>query len=220
MNKLLFIILFIFNFSVYSNDDLKKLHIIIKEKHINQLEYKDSKKLIFNIDKSQGIVCSAYTPQDCRSYKNKKGFNLNVEHTWPQSKGSKFFPAQGDLHHLYVTSKESNNKRANHPFSMVYQSYWSKQGSALGIDEEMRVSFEPVNQHKGNVARAMFYFSVRYKKSIAKDKEALYRNWNKFDPVDNNELMRNDRVEKLQGNRNPFIDNEQLLEQIETFQIN
>jgi deoxyribonuclease-1 len=219
MNKFLIAVSFLFTFSARSNVDLILLHKLTKEKHTNQLEYKDSKRLLFDIDKVKGIVCSAYTPLDCRAYKSKKGFNLNIEHTWPQSKGSKFFPAQGDMHHLYVTSKESNSKRANHPFSIVYQSEWSKQGSLLGIDEKMRLSFEPVDDHKGNVARAMFYFSVRYRKSITKDKEALFRNLNEFDTLDDNELIRNNKIEKLQGNRNPFIDDEFLIEQIDNFQF-
>jgi deoxyribonuclease-1 len=220
MKKLLLITsLLLLSLSVIAAIDISKLHTIIKEKHTNQFEYKVSKRHVFNVDSLKGVVCSAYTPLECKSHNKEKGFNLNIEHTWPQSKGSKYFPAQGDMHHLYVTSKESNSMRANHPFSIVYQSEWSKQGSLFGLDDRMRDSFEPVDGHKGNVARAMFYFSIRYKKSISKSQETLFRSWNKLDPVDEFELLRNNRINSLQGNRNPFIDDELLVNQILEFKF-
>ena len=87
--------------------DVQELHTNIRDAHTMQYEYKISKKLLFSdVDNMHGTVCSAYTPLECKTYnRNKGGFNLNTEHTWPQSKGAKHFPAQGDLHHLYATSK-------------------------------------------------------------------------------------------------------------------
>jgi len=108
--------------SAFSALDTSKLHKSLKEAHTNQLQYKISKRLVFKVDSIQGVVCSAYTPLECKSNNESHSFNLNIEHTWPQSKGAKYFPAQGDMHHLYVTSKESNSIRANHPFCNVYQS--------------------------------------------------------------------------------------------------
>lgn len=119
------------------------------------------------------------------------------------------------MHHLYVTSKESNSKRANYPFCYVFESDWEKQGSMMGINDEFQKCFEPLDGHKGNVARAMFYFAIRYKKSISKDQENLFRAWNTLDPVDEFEIQRNDHIESLQGNRNPFIDDETLINRIE-----
>tara|TARA_Y100000385_G_C12769745_1_gene498765 strand:+ start:106 stop:387 length:282 start_codon:yes stop_codon:yes gene_type:complete len=87
----------------------------------------------------------------------------------------------------------------------------------MGYDSNYRDCFEPVDIHKGNVARAMFYFSIRYKKNLSKEQETLFRSWNTQDPVDTQEQLRNDRIEKIQGNRNPFIDNDALVEQIESF---
>jgi endonuclease I len=213
------IALSIFSNSSFANIDLLALHTSLKDAHTNQLKYKDSKKFVFNtVDNIQGVVCSAYTPLECKTYDQKSfGFKLNTEHTWPQSKGSKHFPAQGDLHHLYAASKESNSRRQNFPFCRVYQSSWEKQGSKVGLDETFRTCFEPVNEHKGNVARAMFYFSVRYKRNLAPNQEQIFREWNKLDPVDKNERLRNDKIQKIQGNRNPFIDNEYLTEQVTQF---
>ena len=38
--------------------------------------------------------------------------------------------------------------------------------------------------------------------------------WNELDPVDAGEEYRNDYIETIQGNRNPFIDNEDYAEAI------
>jgi endonuclease I len=41
-----------------------------------------------------------------------------------------------------------------------------------------------------------------------------YMLWNRIDPPDDDEKRRNDLVYKYQGNRNPFIDNPELIEKI------
>lgn len=220
MKFILFSTCILFSTLSIASIDILKLHAELQNMHTMPLEYKESKKLLFStVDNNQGIVCSAYTPLECRTQNKNRSFNLNIEHTWPQSKGAKYFPAQGDMHHLYVTSKESNSIRANYPFCVVFESEWSKQGSMCGFDENFNECFEPVDSHKGNVARAMFYFSIRYKKSLPKEKEELFRGWNSLDPVDSNERLRNDKIEKLQGNRNPFIDNELLIDNISRFEF-
>ena len=218
------IIILIMTTAALAQIDTQKLHEQLKNAHTSPLEYKVSKTYIFNsVDNRQGVVCSAYTPLECKNYHQSSiknnNFKLNTEHTWPQSKGAKYFPAKGDLHHLYATSKESNSVRENFPFCYVLESFWEKQGSQQGFNEDLQDCFEPLDSHKGNVARAMLYFSVRYKKSLTDKQEKLFREWNNLDPVDLNEQIRNDRIEKIQGNRNPFIDDEKLVDQIENFQF-
>ena len=204
----------------WANIDIQKLHDSLKLKHTNPLEYKVSKKHIFSsVDNRKGVVCSAYTPKECKNYTKNRKFKLNTEHTWPQSKGAKKFPAQGDMHHLYATSKESNSVRENFPFCHVIQAFWEKQGSYQGFNSDLQDCFEPCDTHKGNVARAMFYFAIRYRKGLSESQEKLFRAWNDLDPVDQDEIIRNDRIEKIQGNRNPFIDDESLVKQISRFQF-
>jgi endonuclease I len=77
--------------------------------------------------------------------------------------------------------------------------------------------FEPPRDHKGNVARAIFYFSMRYGLTIDREEESYLRQWHQADPVDGEELARNDRIEEIQGNRNPFIDHPDLINQIANF---
>ena len=77
--------------------------------------------------------------------------------------------------------------------------------------------FEPPQRHKGNVARALFYFSVRYRLAISATQEAHLRAWHRKDPVDESEKNRNDLVQEIQGNRNPFIDFPHLVDSIDDF---
>jgi len=199
----------------------------VKKNHV-ALSYSDTKKVLFStVENKDGLVCSVYTENQCQKRHHKpmelvqlalkkqpRGFRLNVEHTWPQSKGAKKLPANSDMHHLFVTSKESNSKRANLPFCKVESIFWEFGGSLQGIDYYSQDCFEPRDIHKGNVARAMFYFSVRYMMKIDEDQESVLRSWHIIDPVDDAERQRNLMIEKLQGNLNPFIVDESLVEQI------
>ena len=77
--------------------------------------------------------------------------------------------------------------------------------------------FEPPSRHKGNVARALLYFSVRYKIHIDPVEEKFLKKWNVEDPVDAFEKQRNDRIQQIQGNRNPFVDHPELADAISDF---
>jgi deoxyribonuclease-1 len=47
---------------------------------------------------------------------------------------------------------------------------------------------------------------LRYEIPFDRKSLALFKVWNKIDPPSKQEKMRNNTIEKLQGNRNPFID--------------
>jgi len=146
---------------------------------------------------------------------------INVEHTWPQSKfgGSDRRLQKSDLHHLYPTDSQLNGIRGNNPFGEVSQESQNTKCpmSHIGYDNAGQKVFEPPQAHKGNVARALFYFSIRYKMKISTNEEAALRLWNIDDPVDAAELLRNEQVEGYQGNRNPFIDQPDLANSVSDF---
>jgi hypothetical protein len=150
---------------------------------------------------------------------------INTEHTWPQSKFVGGFPNEtqkSDLHHLFPTDSKANSTRGNFDFADV------SVNQNLGSDCQASKSgpsvisggtnfFEPPASHKGNVARAIFYFSVRYKAPINQAEEEVLKKWNELDPVDQEEMDRNNAIEKIQGNRNPFIDFPTLSSDISNF---
>ena len=90
-------------------------------------------------------------------------------------------------------------------------------GSLLGKDKNGYTVFEPVDRSKGDIARSLFYFSIRYSWEIPSWLEPTLKEWNKIDPVDEIEFNRNSRVEDVQGNRNPFIDEPELVNRISDF---
>ncbi|MBC7430078.1 MAG: endonuclease [Bacteriovorax sp.] len=145
---------------------------------------------------------------------------MNCEHTWPQSKFSKEFSAdlqKTDLHHLFPVDMRANSTRNNFPFAdvegkVIHSSCLdSKIGNVVGTDIR---SFEPPIEHKGNVARAIYYFSTRYKMNIDVTQAKYLKTWNTEDPVDQEELLRNEKIMKLQGNRNPFVDYPELVNRL------
>jgi endonuclease I len=148
---------------------------------------------------------------------------INTEHTWPQSrfnKGQDVGMQKADLHHLFPTDSKLNSIRGSFKFGEVQKDLnvlacpGPRIGNPSGSTERV---FEPPQQHKGNVARALFYFSVKYKLTIDKNEEAALRKWNQEDPVDAEEILRNDEIEEVQHSRNPFIDFPELSQNINNF---
>lgn len=146
---------------------------------------------------------------------------INCEHTWPQSKFSKNFDKglqKSDLHHLYPSDPAANSTRGNSEFAEVDGEQLNNcEASYMGSEKWRGVYFEPPDEHKGNVARALFYFSVRYKLPISSLQEGHLRKWHVLDPVDYEEEKRNELIQKVQGNRNPFIDYPNLVDDIADF---
>ena len=90
--------------------------------------------------------------------------------------------------------------------------------------------FEPDDEYKGDFARMYMYMVVRYKKGnkdgitftsghgsdmfnssdtnfgFTNYSVALLMKWHRLDPVSVKEINRNNGMQKVQGNRNPFID--------------
>lgn len=151
---------------------------------------------------------------------------INCEHTWPQSR---FNPRENikqqktDLHHLFPVFSRANSSRQNLIFADVDAAPLgpfcpnSRRGHPANFQEAENMAFEPPDDHKGNVARAIFYFSIRYHLPISSVEEEALKRWNASDPVDESERQRNEEIFRLQKNRNPFIDWPKLVELIDDF---
>ena len=148
---------------------------------------------------------------------------LNVEHTWPQSRFSRRHPddqQKSDLHHLFPADSKLNAIRGNNWFgevtrdTQVLKCPASRTGVGSAGGAEI---FEPPVEHKGHVARALMYFSVRYDLPIDSEEEAILKKWNHEHPVDETEARRNEVIFKTQGNRNPFVDFPELADSIADF---
>ena len=189
------------------------------------------------IDKKNGnqisCVYTGYTitftdRQDAQG--NQSANDFNTEHIWPQSFFDSDAPMRADIHHLYPTRVDVNGARSNFEFSEIPDqntNVWYRQDSnqtsipTENIDEYSELlngtSFEPREDHKGNVARAIFYFWAIYQDNASivndgTDNEAFFNGmkddllkWHDLDPVDETEVTRSIGIEQVQGNRNPFV---------------
>jgi len=195
---------------------LKAIQNASAGKHV--VSYNEARKQIFsNVDVNNGKVRDVYTHREINGGKIPNSSDVNVEHTWPQSKGATGV-AKSDLHHLFPTDSKANSTRGSFPFGKVEKVQWSNpSGAKFGLDAQGRKVFEPPDEHKGNVARAMFYFSAEYNKRISPEEESVLRDWNKLDGVDSAEIERNRRVAAIQGNSNQFVLHSNLADRIQDF---
>ena len=166
-----------------------------------------------------------YLGQDqCGNYTNE-GSCYNREHSWPQSWFNNDGTARTDLHHIFPTDGYVNGRRSNYAYGEVGAASWtSRNGSKLGACKTPGFSgtaFEPIDEYKGDLARALMYMSVRYygedgswgssdmtTKSVIKPWAIqMLMRWNEQDPVSQKEIDRNNAIyNDYQHNRNPFID--------------
>ncbi len=136
---------------------------------------------------------------------------FNVEHTVPQFYFNRSISKnlqKSDLQNLWPTLSKMNSDRGHLDF-MEFKGH----NHAVSFCRESELAsiqgvrfFEPPNDHKGNVARAYFYFAVKYKIKLPEFSIKLFKKWNKFDPVDDDERDRANLIYKFQKNRNPFVD--------------
>ncbi|MBK8566047.1 MAG: endonuclease [Saprospiraceae bacterium] len=188
--------------------------------------------LIYNQNDSVQCVYSGhrlYLPpgEDPTSWLFMSGTNdgINCEHTWPQSKGAATGNPESDMHHLFPTRSAVNAARDNFPFNEIpdvqttqwyyldqVQTYMPVQEIEL-YSERVNGTFEPREDHKGNVARAMFYFYTMYQQEAdAADpnyfqlQRQVLCEWHYLDPADSLETRRSWQIANYQdGKPNPYV---------------
>ncbi len=145
-------------------------------------------------------------------------------HTWmptyPADNPEK--PEYNDQHMLYPTKQNDvNAERSNYPLGEVITVQSSFLDGKVGFNVLGKKVYEPRDEHKGNAARAIMYQSICYTGvggnlwnfpnpisatvQYGQDQEVL-KAWHYQDPPDAYEIARNDFLDSIQGNRNPFID--------------
>jgi len=189
--------------------------------------YEDARKLFWK-SVYAGQVKSLYCGESFNS-NERRGFN--VEHVFPMSwavnglncgtrkqcrtRSDEFNLIEADMHNLYPSRSDVNQRRSSYRFGII-KGEARKFGKQCDfeVDDRARTA-EPKPSVRGNVARAMFYMADRYKQQglvIFKNQATMLYKWHKADLPDEAERQRNDRIERLQGNRNPFIDEPERLE--------
>lgn len=184
----------------------------------------------------------ANTTQQCGSY-SSEGDCYNREHLIPQSyfDGYATNPMKNDPFFVVPSDGKVNGDRNNLPFGKVgTATYTSQNGSKRGnginsgyASGYSGIVFEPIDEFKGDVARAFFYFATRYEDNMAdfyttadaatcQSKNMfdgstgraftnpfldILMQWHTDDPVSAKEIaINNDIYYNHQSNRNPYID--------------
>ncbi|MBK3518110.1 endonuclease [Carboxylicivirga marina] len=188
-------------------------------------------KMYQSIDNDNNTITCVYSGYEKSWQSTNTSTNpdpVNCEHTVPQSFFGEAEPMRSDIHHLFPTYGSWNSERSNNPFSEINDDHttrWmygsnsqsSKPSSNIDYYSESTGSrFEPREDHKGNCARAIFYFYTMYASTVGDissvgNLNTLYQ-WHLSDPVDAAEISRNDDIETFQGNRNPYVDYPELVE--------
>jgi len=140
----------------------------------------------------------------------------NREHVYAKSLATPSlttdFPSAGtDAHSLRSCDGQMNSSRSNRPY----------EGGSGDAGITASGNWYPGDEWKGDVARMMMYMYVRYPSQCLAtnvgvgsvsyapfaDMPDIFLEWNNEDPVSAYEMNRNNVLESIQGNRNPFIDN-------------
>ncbi len=200
-------------------------------KPTRNLGYRQARDVLYSsVENNNGVVTGVYTGYQItlnpnaqpRSDSFEKG--INTEHVYPQSKGAQG-SAKGDLHNLFPTRIRANSIRGNSPFAEIPDSQttkWLRNQEELrnvprqAIDdysESTSSKFEPREEVKGNIARAMFYFYTIYQSqadaadsNFFTQQQATLCQWHQQDPIETKEIERSQAIaNSSQGNNNPFV---------------
>lgn len=138
---------------------------------------------------------------------------------WPNGSNNKELPEYNDQHHLFPADQlNANAVRSNSSFGEVVtvQSTSPSGFGKLGTNANGIKVWEPKDEHKGDVARALFYMSTCYNGVDSKNwgmgigafsqDTAVLMKWHRQDPPSEHEIARHEYIFSIQKNRNPFID--------------
>jgi hypothetical protein len=190
------------------------------------LSYRFARQAMFSeLDNQGGFVRLVYTGRPYRTSSIPNPNQVNTEHTWPQSKfrfASNHRHMKSDLHHLFPTYNRVNGERGHKAFDEIpdqaTETWWIDPEARFDVPEDeieqyseaTEEVFEPREDHKGNVARALaYFFSVYGGENIESQwflsRLELFARWHREDPVDSRERVRSAGIAALQGNENPFV---------------
>lgn len=190
--------------------------------------YDGSKEFLFQqLDNHNGYVTCIYTGREYYvGFDYTGSSDPNTEHTYAQSwfSSSESSRKKADLHHLFPSNQNVNSSRGNYPLftvanhaaATVYYNNTPWQ-SYRGLSSNGYTVFEPADESKGNIARALLYFNTRYNDSLTQSNVNMIPDlaqWHYADPPDSAEIARNNAIQGFQTNRNPFVDHPEFVGKI------
>ncbi len=160
--------------------------------------------------------------------------------SWMGGAANSSCPSFSDYHHIFPCDGGINRARGNMYFGEVENpnkryrmgtkygplSFTSRQGNEVPHSGS---AFDPMDEYKGDIARALFYVATRYmfedegfSTEYAMNERSQLRpwavemllDWHIGDPVSEKEIARNNAIYTIQHNRNPYIDHPELVNMI------
>lgn len=151
--------------------------------------------------------------------------DINLEHSYPRSKGASQGNANSDMHHLFPSRVTVNSDRASIPYQEIPDNQTQKwyyldqtitnqpNNNKDAYSEFGQGGFEPREDAKGNIARAYFYFYTMYQQEALSADPDFFDgqvntlcDWHAADPVDQLEWERTFKIAEYQDDRpNPFV---------------
>lgn len=127
-----------------------------------------------------------------------------------QQAGTDYHLIESDLHNMYPAWQPIVIFREDTVFGELDNGH--RRFQSCDISRRQRV-IQPRPIAIGNIARTLLYMHVQYGLPLEEDMEMLKR-WNRVNPPSSQEHTRNRVIEQLQGVRNPFVDNPELVEDL------
>ncbi|MDH5326281.1 MAG: endonuclease [Gammaproteobacteria bacterium] len=124
-----------------------------------------------------------------------------------------FREIENDLHNLYPALPMIVLARKDDDYGIVAGEFREYFECDFEHDGQQHV-VEPRPIARGNIARSLFYMHKNYGLPLKSTQFNLFMDWHKNDPPSKDEIRRNELIEKLQGNRNPFIDHPDTAEDL------
>jgi endonuclease I len=196
-----------------------------------------------------------YNPNSPMGSGANEGDAFNREHLIPQSYFNEGYPMRADAFHVWPTDSKVNGWRGNYAFGEIQNPgsavpcnsgatnlpCKSQNGTLKGrfIEDTSIIVMEPIDEFKGDVARAFFYFATCYQnrmsnfyntgsgssvrvmfdgsnnKVFSEDFLQMLAQWHIMDPVSDRERDLNDLIYyNHQGNRNPYIDHPEWVQSV------
>lgn len=184
-------------------------------------------------DNDNGYVIDRYSNEK-RKFGNRGSVvsGMNIEHSFPKSWwGGSSNQAYKDLYNLMPSDAKANSSKSNYGMGKVVNASYDNGCIKVGTGEQGFKVWQPSEEYEGDFARGYMYMATAYQ-NLTFEKEGLkslengdyptlkawaskqYIEWAKADPVNQQEIDRNEAVCSIQGNRNPFIDFPNLMEYI------
>jgi endonuclease I len=197
-----------------------------------------------------------YTADQLVAGVGMEGQGYNREHMMPQSTFSTSssisdYPMYSDLNFIIPVDGYINQRRSNYPYGIgnntnhyIFSNTSRISNAAIPNYPYTGRVYEPINEFKGDIARSLLYFVVRYEgklgsfntayttsanltpatdqcpldgteeRAVEPAYIAMLKQWSTADPVSQREIDRNNAVYVIQKNRNPFIDHPEWIDMI------